>query len=407
MTKRRTSSTPSPASRLTLGGVAAVVILVIVFVAQLVGVDVLNTENGDNPTTAPGGTPVPTTVAGGPTNVRRIPGGFDGGWFQLYFTDPTITSGSPLENALVTALNTAQTSIDTAVFEFNSQPVTDALIDAHERGVRVRIVTDGEFGIEQPDTTVDQLEDADIPIVSDENRGAFMHDKFFVIDGLYVWTGSTNITESGIYENNNNAIMIRSRQLAQNYTTEFEELFAGEFGTTSPNNIPNPIITVNDTQIETFFEAEGKSSFEGYASDFPARLAELLDSAQTVYFMANVLSRDDLMNPILERVESGEMTATGIIESVQRRFSKPLFCASLDGLDVRQDTNPSIFHHKVFIIDNSTVVTGSFNFSASAADSNDENILIIHSPAIAEAYMEEFNARWAESETPSRSEIGC
>jgi phosphatidylserine/phosphatidylglycerophosphate/cardiolipin synthase-like enzyme len=403
MTKRRSSSasTPSQSSRLTIGGIAAVVILVIVFIAQIVGLDVLNTEDGAEPTA------VPTTIAGGPTDIRRIPGGFDGGWFQLYFTDPATPSNSPLENALVTAINTAQTSIDAAVFEFNSQPVTDALIDAHERGLRVRIVTDGEFGIEQPDTTVDQLDAADIPIVSDERRGALMHDKFFIFDGVYVWTGSTNITESGIYENNNNAIMIRSRQLADNYTAEFEELFAGEFGTTSPNNIPNPIITVNDTRIETFFESEGKSSFEDYASDFPARLAELLNEAETVYFMANVLSRDDLMNPILERVEAGEMTATGIIESVQRRFSKPLFCANLDGLDVREDTNPSIFHHKVFIIDQSIVVTGSFNFSASAADNNDENILIIHSPGIAEAYMEEFNARWAESETPSRAELEC
>jgi phosphatidylserine/phosphatidylglycerophosphate/cardiolipin synthase-like enzyme len=234
-----------------------------------------------------------------------------------------------------------------------------------------------------------------------------MHDKFFVIDGQYVWTGSTNITESGIYENNNNAIMIRSRQLADNYTAEFEELFAGNFGSTSPNNTPNPIVSVNGIQIETFFESEGKGSFTGYQSDFPTRLAELLDNAQTVYFMANVLSRDDLMNPILERVESGQMTATGIIESVQRRFSKPLFCATLPGLKVREDTNPSIFHHKVFIIDNSIVVTGSFNFSASAADSNDENILIIHHPGIAEAYMQEFNARWAESEEAPRSELGC
>jgi phosphatidylserine/phosphatidylglycerophosphate/cardiolipin synthase-like enzyme len=84
-----------------------------------------------------------------------------------------------------------------------------------------------------------------------------MHDKFIVIDRTYVWTGSTNLTHTGIYTQNNNAILIRSSRLAENYTTEFEELFNGEFGKTSPTNVPNPDLIVDGTRIETFFESEG------------------------------------------------------------------------------------------------------------------------------------------------------
>jgi phosphatidylserine/phosphatidylglycerophosphate/cardiolipin synthase-like enzyme len=47
-------------------------------------------------------------------------------------------------------------------------------------------------------------------------------------------------------------------------------------------------------------------------------------------------------------------------------------------------------HHKVIILDGSIVITGSYNFSASAAEKNDENVLIIHSPEIAATYLEEF-----------------
>ena len=47
-------------------------------------------------------------------------------------------------------------------------------------------------------------------------------------------------------------------------------------------------------------------------------------------------------------------------------------------------------HHKVIIIDDSIVITGSYNFTANAETQNDENILVIHSPDIAADYLKEF-----------------
>ena len=69
---------------------------------------------------------------------------------------------------------------------------------------------------------------------------------------------------------------------------------------------------------------------------------------------------------------------------------------------MRQDGNPDILHHKVFIIDNEIVVMGSFNFSASARDSNTENLLIIHNAEIANAYTNEWKLRFAEGRVPPR-----
>ncbi|HML23599.1 MAG TPA: phospholipase D-like domain-containing protein [Aggregatilinea sp.] len=398
-TKKRTSN----GQRVTIGGVSGIVIVVIVIVAQYVlGIDVLNTDDTTAPTSAPVNIGGSTT-----TTLTAIPGGYDGGWFQLYFTQPINTedesrfTGAPIENAIIAAIDGAQKTVDMAAFEFNSQPITDALIRADDRGVQVRVVTDGEYGLEDPETTLDQLEDAGITVNSDGNRNAYMHDKFFVIDGLYVWTGSTNITHNGMYNNNNNAILIRSTQLAQNYTDEFNELFAGQFGASSPGEIPNPDIVVNGTQIETFFEAEGNAS-NGH--DLPTRLAELLDEAHTVRFMAFVLTRTDLMDPMIERAASGDLDVMGIVERSQRSYTKSMMCA---GLQVRQDGNPDVFHHKVFIIDDDIVVMGSFNFSKSAADNNDENVLIIHNAAIASAYLQEFQTRWNEATVVSASDLNC
>lgn len=221
-----------------------------------------------------------------------------------------------------------------------------------------------------------------------------MHNKFFIIDGLYVWTGSTNITNNDLYNNNNNAILIRSRQLAENYQAEFDEMWAGQFGARSANNVRSPVLTVNGTVIETFFESEGSPAWGGYQSEPIVRLIALARQARSVRFMAFVLTRDDLMTAMAEQAGAGALDVRGVVESSQRRYITTLFCA---GLDVRQDGNPDILHHKVFIFDDTTVALGSFNFTSSAANDNDENMLIIHNRDVARAFLEEFERRWAEA----------
>jgi len=397
-----------------------VVLFVIVLIAQLAGVDVLHNQPGATEPTGvvastitPSEVGQPTPIAAVPTGVagglNAIPGGYDGGWFQLYFTQPINTQdesrfvGAPIEAALVQALNGARQTIDAALYQLNSQPVTDALIQAQQRGVKVRVVTDGEYGLNSPDSTVDQLQSAGIPVVSDGTRGGYMHDKFFVIDSLYVWTGSTNATHNDIYNNNNNSLLIRSSQLAADYTAVFNRLFSGQFTTVPPSTIPNPVINVNGTQIEVFF-SPGTSA--------PARLGDLLSKAQTVRFLAFSFTegltwttngrQQSIMDLLITRVGAGQLDLQGVVEASGKQFVKPMVCA---GLNVRQDGNPDILHDKVMIIDNAIVVTGSFNFSKNAVSDNNENLLIIHNPDIARAYLDEFSQRWAEAKAIPAS--GC
>jgi phosphatidylserine/phosphatidylglycerophosphate/cardiolipin synthase-like enzyme len=63
-------------------------------------------------------------------------------------------------------------------------------------------------------------------------------------------------------------------------------------------------------------------------------------------------------------------------------------------LDVRIDGIEGQMHHKVFIIDGSIVVIGSYNFSQAAETRNDENTLIIYNEAIAQQFMLEFERVW-------------
>lgn len=67
------------------------------------------------------------------------------------------------------------------------------------------------------------------------------------------------------------------------------------------------------------------------------------------------------------------------------------------GVPVRNDTNSYLMHNKVMIVDSEIVVTGSYNWSRSAEERNDENIIIIRSRRIAEEYEKAFEKIWAKS----------
>ena len=391
----------------TIGTAAAVIFVALALVVQFVlGIDlgVNDQDKTVTPEATRPSTPLPTPAATevvGPTVLTAIPGGYDGGWFQVYFTTPLNTTdstqfvGSPLEAAVVAALDGARQSIDGALYELNSQFVTDALVRAVGRGVMVRMVLDGEYGLEDPESTADQLEMAGIDVRSDGSRNGFMHNKFFVIDSQWVWTGSTNLTHNDIYNNNNNALLIRSSRLAANYTNEFEELYSGKFGVTSPKDILYPAVTIDGTLIQTVFEAEG---------DAPERLIKLLASSHKVRFLTFSFTRSDIFAALIHFSNVGALDVEGIVEASSRQFISPLVCA---GINVRQDGNPDVLHHKVFIIDDSIVVTGSFNFTNRAADNNDENMLIIYNEALASVFMEEYDRRWAESKPIPANAFTC
>jgi len=87
------------------------------------------------------------------------------------------------------------------------------------------------------------LKNAGVEIRTD-NRTNMMHNKFWVFDSEAVWTGSTNITDNGIFNQDNNVIYFRSKKLAGIFEAEIEEMWNGEFGPTSTSQLHDQFITV-------------------------------------------------------------------------------------------------------------------------------------------------------------------
>jgi phosphatidylserine/phosphatidylglycerophosphate/cardiolipin synthase-like enzyme len=70
------------------------------------------------------------------------------------------------------------------------------------------------------------------------------------------------------------------------------------------------------------------------------------------------------------------------------------------GLDVYQDGNPYVMHHKVIVLDERIVAFGSFNFSDAADHSNDENLLIVEDASLARAFLDEYERVLAVAKNP-------
>jgi phosphatidylserine/phosphatidylglycerophosphate/cardiolipin synthase-like enzyme len=309
----------------------------------------------------------------------------ESGWYSVYFTDPLDPQagsyrGGP-DDALGAAIDQARVSVDVAVLEMNLWRVRDALIDAHERGVQVRVVTESENLYFDE---VQELTEAGIPVSGDLGEG-LMHNKFAVIDRQEVWTGSMNFTTTDGYRNDNNLLRIRSTQLAENYTSEFEEMFIQDlYGPDIRAATPNPLVTVDGTRVETYFSPDDQTA---------RRLQELINNAEkSVFFLAFSFTSDDLADALMRRARAGVHVA-GVMDQSQISSNQGSeFERLVDaGLDVRPDGNPNKMHHKVLIIDESIVVTGSYNFSASAEKYNDENTLILYNRDIAARYLEAFD----------------
>lgn len=305
-------------------------------------------------------------------------------WYQVYFTAPDSPAASTLRGGpdaqLAEAIGAARLSVDIAMDSLNLWSIRDALLEAHQRGVAVRVVIDSE-GLEVQE--VQQLIGSGIEVV-DDRRESLMHNKFAIIDRQEVWSGSMNFTVSGAYRSDNNLLHIQSAKLAEDYLVEFEEMFLDHlFGAGSPANTPLPVLEIEGSQVEVYFSPD-----DGMLE----RLLDLVSEAkQSVRFMAYSFTDDDLGQALIAARERG-VAVIGVMDEAQARSNTGGEFQNLQGagIDVRLDGNPGSMHHKVFIIDGEIVVTGSYNFSKNARTRNDENTLILHNPEIGQVYLEEF-----------------
>lgn len=155
-------------------------------------------------------------------SVLRCP---DKGLKQAFFSPD-----DDLKNLLIQLINREKESIKMAIYSFTDGDIAQALINAHNRGVTIEIITDSSC-VHDKFNKFEVLKKNQIPVhvyrcqtVTILNN--IMHNKFVIfgknIEGKsLVWTGSFNFTKSATLNNQENVVVLDEMHIIQRYTKQF------------------------------------------------------------------------------------------------------------------------------------------------------------------------------------------
>jgi len=312
---------------------------------------------------------------------------------------------------LVDFIRAAKKSLDVAIYDLKEPSVIQALLDlAHAGKAKVRIRYDATTGskIAGASKTVDPKPPT-TPAIKDAGLGAIaepindkgrhlMHNKFLIRDGNTVWSGSGNFTVGGLHLQDNNYFIVESAKVAASYQKIFDGLKQMDHG---PAIMPLSV-TLGDVKLTVFSSSQAKE-VEGIETE----VVKALKGAKTIRIMAMLISDPGILQALFDLRKAdikGVLDANEMKQVIKPPQGKShidpklfwfangdkRFVAALSHPFSQKDQN-DFMHNKIMVIDNRTVVTGSYNFSENA-ERNDENMVVIESPVIAAAYTRYFDA---------------
>ncbi|HEX2831571.1 MAG TPA: phospholipase D-like domain-containing protein [Thermoanaerobaculia bacterium] len=331
----------------------------------------------------------------GTPKAANVLGGTSDDWYALYFTDHLNTvmpdyGPKTIATALIDAIDNSTTSIDFSVYGFNGcEEIIDALDAAQTRGVTVRGVVDsyasGFYPYRATQTVIDRIG----TVIADADD-RIMHNKFFVIDGRYVWTGSTNISRPEIEAEyySDVAILIDDTNLAGVYTDEFEEMYGGDFHDEKTDNTTHVLPTLADgTVIESYFAPTDDAQTHA--------IVRAINQAQTKINMRTFFLTSQTIVDALEDAKDRGVTIRIILDAASAHNEYSLHEALRTyGVSVKVENWGGTEHIKAFSVDSWIVVLGSQNFTASGNTSSDENTLYIQNRPLAASFDSAFDTAW-------------
>lgn len=367
--------------------------------------------------------------------------------------------GDDLEALVLQSIEGAERQILVAVQELSLPRVAAALVRKHQQGLDVRVVLENTYStpwslqhdaglsshLKQRNQQLRQLGWGDavlllqrggVPLLDDTADGSagsgLMHHKFMVVDGRTVVTGSANFTPSCIHGdpgdgrtrgNVNHLLRLQSTELAELFNAEFAKLWGdgpggapdSRFGLAKDSSAPQQAM-VAGTPVQVLFAPHRRND----AANGLTWLAQLLSQSQTSLDMGLfVFSAQNLADGLAalharhvrirlladpgfaNRSFSETLDLLGVSQSDRRcrleAGNRP-WLRALPGVGTPRLRPGDKLHHKVAVIDAQRVITGSFNWSPSAAHQNDETLLVIDSALLARHFTAEIDQLWRGAE---------
>lgn len=304
-----------------------------------------------------------------------------------------------------------------ALYEFQYGPVLEAFKAASESGADVKIVFDARPNSQKyPDEANRKaIEKAGIETITlprTKSPSYISHNKFIVLlengEPKQVWTGSTNLTQGGIFGHSNVGHRVRDPETAARYLDYWEQLstdpeakqlrgWTEEF-TPVPAAIPE-----SGTITPIFSPRPSLTALEWYR--------DRMDQASTAVFFTAAFGVNDLFSKVLS-TQKGYLRYVLLesegkdIEAIRKEKANRIAVGNVLGSGaferwLRERTVPGLnthvkyIHTKYMLIDplskDPLVITGSANFSNASTKNNDENMLVIRGDKrVADIYLGEF-----------------
>jgi phosphatidylserine/phosphatidylglycerophosphate/cardiolipin synthase-like enzyme len=367
--------------------------------------------------------------------------------------------GNDLEAMVLRAINQANSEILVAVQELSLPSIAEALVRRHRQGVSVKVVLDNNYSTpwsEQhsvdlsphqrqrqtqlqslggPDAVL-LLRRAGVPMIDDtadgSNGSGLMHHKFLVADRRVVVTGSANFTASCIHGdaddtrtsgNVNHLLRFESPELAAIFAAQFAELWGDGpgghpdslFGLNKKGTMPQQV-RVGNSSVQVLFAPHRRSDpdnglqwlatqlqgvrsrldislFVFSAQNLADELAQLHARGVPIRVLADPGFANRPFSEVLDLMGIGLPDRRCRLEAGNRIWSQPL-----QGVGTPRLARGDKLHHKFAVLDGERVITGSFNWSPSAAYKNDETLLLIDSPLLARHFGAEMDRLWRGAE---------
>lgn len=320
---------------------------------------------------------------------------FQSGLIKIFLTDmtkvlkPSNTCNTAVCKALVQQVNSAQKSIDFAIYGYTKIPALQiALLNAQKRGVIIRFVYDSNkknYNI-YPDTNyLSKL------FVNNQHdyTNYIMHDKFFIFDNRTVFTGSANISNTDMSGFNSNAIiLINSPQVASIYEKEFEQMYEG---TISGGRFHKRKLKIRNKNFDENFRVY----FSPKDHIITEQIIPLIDNAHKyIYIPAFLITQKQMAQSLINASKRGVAVKIILDATNTHDSSSKLKLFRQHKIQVKTENFAGKLHSKSIIIDDLYTVIGSMNFSKSGEDENDENVIIIRDKNVALFYKTFFQYLW-------------
>lgn len=339
---------------------------------------------------------------------------------SIYFHSKRASIDGKAVSHLVQFIQGAKHTLDVAIYDLKNKAIAKALKKASNK-VQLRILYDGGKGgkVGGGSTTVDPkapsekaIKDAGLTDFAQpvHDKGShLMHDKFIVRDGASVWTGSGNFTNGGLLLQDNNFLVIHSPALAAAYAKAFGDLASpGHAASHTTGVTAGPTtVKVGAVTITIFFStqfAEGEFIEDAIVNELKGakkvRVISMLVSDAGIMQSLFALRNIDIKGVVDPHMMKNVMKPPKGKSKLDPKFfwfvnGDKRFVAAPSHAFIQKGDKNDFMHNKVMIINDRLVITGSYNFSENA-ELNDENLLMIRSPAVAAAYNRYFNALFAQ-----------